>query len=98
MVESFGPAAQAARAAANAQGLERVGARGGDAAESVAQRVAPGESSAAVVVTPPRRGVSPAARDGVARLGAPVLIYVSCDPDTLARDLDHLGRLGYAAN
>jgi tRNA/tmRNA/rRNA uracil-C5-methylase (TrmA/RlmC/RlmD family) len=40
----------------------------------------------AVVVNPPRRGVAPA-----------VVAYVSCDPETLARDLDHLSRLGYAS-
>jgi len=46
-------------------------------------------------VNPPRRGVGPAAREWLARLAPSVIGYVSCDPDTLARDLDHLARLGY---
>jgi 23S rRNA (uracil1939-C5)-methyltransferase len=50
----------------------------------------------AAVMNPPRRGTSPAAREWLARVEPAVVAYVSCDPDTLARDLDHLARLGYA--
>jgi 23S rRNA (uracil1939-C5)-methyltransferase len=64
----------------------------------VGQLVESGESFDAVVMNPPRRGVSPAAREAIALLGAPLLVYVSCDPDTLARDLDHFSRLGYTAS
>jgi 23S rRNA (uracil1939-C5)-methyltransferase len=39
--------------------------------------------------------MSPLARELVARLDVSSLAYVSCDPDTLARDLDHLLRLGF---
>lgn len=49
----------------------------------------------AVVVNPPRRGMSPLARELVSRLDVQSLAYVACDPDTLARDLDHLSRLGF---
>jgi 23S rRNA (uracil1939-C5)-methyltransferase len=49
----------------------------------------------AVIVNPPRRGVGPVARAWLARLASPLIAYVSCDPDTLARDLDHMSRLGY---
>jgi len=66
-------------------------------AEVVAAMADAGETFDAVVMNPPRRGVSPAAREAIALLGAPLLIYVSCDPDTLARDLDHFSRLGYNA-
>jgi 23S rRNA (uracil1939-C5)-methyltransferase len=48
----------------------------------------------AAVVNPPRRGLDPKVRERLARLGLSTLVYVSCQPETLARDLAHLGRLG----
>ena len=97
MVESFAPATNNARTAAEAQGI-RLDVRTGDVAEAAAAMADAGETFDAVVMNPPRRGVSPAAREAIALLGAPLLIYVSCDPDTLARDLDHFSRLGYNAS
>lgn len=98
MVESFAPATANARSAADAQGLRGFEVKTGDVAEVVASFAAAEEHFDAVVMNPPRRGVSPAAREAIATLGAPLLVYVSCDPDTLARDLDHFGRLGYLAS
>ena len=98
MVETFAPAANNARTAAEAQHLTGLEVRTGDVAEVVSELVDAGETFDAVVMNPPRRGVSPSAREMIALLGAPLLIYVSCDPDTLARDLDHLSRLGYTAS
>jgi 23S rRNA (uracil1939-C5)-methyltransferase len=97
MVESFAPATNNARTAADAQGI-RLDVRTGDVAEAAAAMADAGETFDAVVMNPPRRGVSPAAREAISLLGAPLLIYVSCDPDTLARDLDHFSRLGYNAS
>ncbi|MET0412165.1 MAG: hypothetical protein ABW217_12765, partial [Polyangiaceae bacterium] len=51
----------------------------------------------AVIVNPPRRGLEPAVRRALAGLAAKALIYVSCEPRTLARDLAHLARLGLRA-
>lgn len=98
MVESFAPATQNARAAAEAQGLTDIEVRTGDVSEIVTSFATAGEKFDAVVMNPPRRGISPAAREAIARINAPMLVYVSCDPDTLARDLDHFSRLGYAAS
>ena len=106
LVESFAPAVEQVAAAARAQGLT-VDAVCSDVAEALAARV-PDERARpagsdgparfdAVVVNPPRRGTSPKVREAIARLQPPVVAYVSCDPLTLARDLAHLARLGYAA-
>jgi 23S rRNA (uracil1939-C5)-methyltransferase len=40
-----------------------------------------------VVVNPPRKGCSAAALTEVQRLGPRIIAYLSCDPETLARDL-----------
>lgn len=98
MVESFPPATNNARAAAESQGLTNIEVRTGDVSEVLAQLAASRAEFDAVVMNPPRRGVSPTAREAIARLAVPFFVYVSCDPDTLARDLDHFARLGYATS
>jgi tRNA/tmRNA/rRNA uracil-C5-methylase (TrmA/RlmC/RlmD family) len=50
-----------------------------------------------VVVNPPRKGLAstlPIVRD----LASPTIIYVSCGPESLGRDLDELARAGYRAD
>jgi 23S rRNA (uracil1939-C5)-methyltransferase len=48
-----------------------------------------------VVVDPPRAGLGERVASGLAKLGAPRVTYVSCDPATLARDLITLTGAGY---
>ena len=48
-----------------------------------------------VVVDPPRSGLDRAVLQALVRLAAPLLIYVSCDPATLARDTRRLLEGGY---
>jgi 23S rRNA (uracil1939-C5)-methyltransferase len=95
LVEAFGPAVTQANAGAKAQGLD-VHAEKADAAAALAVLAASPGRFDAVVLNPPRRGASPAAREGIARLEPQIVAYVSCDPETLARDIEHLTRLGYS--
>lgn len=48
-----------------------------------------------VVVNPPRKGLSDQARALVAEWAPPTILYVSCGPDSLARDLLALATRGY---
>ena len=48
-----------------------------------------------VLVDPPRAGLDRRVLDGILACGAPVLVYISCDPATLARDARRLIQGGY---
>ena len=48
-----------------------------------------------IVMDPPRAGVGAEVCSLLARISAPELVYVSCDPVTLARDLNSLTNSGY---
>lgn len=47
------------------------------------------------VLNPPRKGCDQKVLESVAALGPKSIIYVSCSPQSLARDLDILSKLGY---
>jgi 23S rRNA (uracil1939-C5)-methyltransferase len=48
-----------------------------------------------ILVDPPRAGLERRALDGLLSLAPPLLVYVSCDPATLARDAGRLAAGGY---
>ena len=50
-----------------------------------------------VVLNPPRKGCAPEVLAEVARLAPRAIAYLSCDPDTFARDLAWLAGRGYRA-
>jgi tRNA/tmRNA/rRNA uracil-C5-methylase (TrmA/RlmC/RlmD family) len=52
--------------------------------------------ASALIVDPPRTGVSRQAMTSIIALNAPRIVYVSCDVATLARDARLLADSGYA--
>ncbi|MBU3197990.1 23S rRNA (uracil(1939)-C(5))-methyltransferase RlmD [Clostridium estertheticum] len=48
-----------------------------------------------VVVDPPRKGCDKTLLEAISHMGPITIVYVSCDPGTLARDLGILNELGY---
>ncbi len=48
-----------------------------------------------IVLNPPRKGIKPAAMEAIVAAGAPRIIYVSCEPRSLARDLEKLVGANY---
>ena len=71
---------------------EFICADAGDAARLLSER---GIRPDAIVVDPPRKGMSEEALRQVAKMQPKRIAYVSCDPATLARDLKRLTELGY---
>ena len=49
----------------------------------------------AVIIDPPRGGMDKRSLMGLINLRAPLFIYVSCNPATLARDLQMICEAGY---
>ena len=48
-----------------------------------------------VLLDPPRAGLHPRARESLEKLSSEHIVYISCDPSTLARDLKRLCAAGY---
>ncbi|MFZ4856413.1 MAG: 23S rRNA (uracil(1939)-C(5))-methyltransferase RlmD [Desulfuromonadaceae bacterium] len=65
-----------------------------DAASGVARLLAQGHTFDTVLLDPPRSGADDVVA-GIARLQPGKIIYVSCDPSTLARDCGLLSGCGY---
>lgn len=95
-IEVFAPAAALAERAAREQGLD-VTVRANDAEDELERLAAERTPVDAIVLDPPRRGLTAALRIAAARLAPRAIAYLSCEPRSLARDLDHFARLGFAA-
>ncbi|HJB12717.1 MAG TPA: 23S rRNA (uracil(1939)-C(5))-methyltransferase RlmD [Candidatus Oscillibacter excrementigallinarum] len=69
----------------------------GDAAEVAAKLEAEGLRPDVITVDPPRKGLAPEVIGSIAAMGPERVVYVSCDPATLGRDVKRFGELGYRA-
>jgi len=95
-VEAFGPALSHVKRAAREQNLE-LQAVNGQAERALRELNAHAGHFQALIVNPPRRGLSSEVRRRASALEPSSILYMSCDPATLARDLAHLSELGYVA-
>ena len=95
-VEVIPQAVEDARDNAGRNGIENAEFFCGDAGEAALALEAKGIKPDVVVVDPPRKGLNADAIEAMARMSPRRIVYVSCDPATLARDVALLKEKGYA--
>jgi len=95
-VEVIPQAVEDAKDNAKRNGIDNAEFFCGDAGEAALALEAKGVKSDVVVVDPPRKGLNADAIEALARFSPRRIIYVSCDPATLARDVALLKQRGYA--
>ena len=96
-VEAVPAAVENARENARNNGVENVEFLCADAAEAAALLLQRGERPDAVVLDPPRKGLTPGLIETVVSMSPRRVVYVSCDSATQARDLRQFAGLGYVA-
>ncbi|WP_139376847.1 23S rRNA (uracil(1939)-C(5))-methyltransferase RlmD [Halobacillus salinus] len=67
----------------------------GDAGKFMVDMAARGEKADVVIMDPPRSGSDEAFLSSVVKLKPEKVVYVSCNPETQARDLEYLTKNGY---
>ncbi len=95
-VELVPEAVRAATEAATQNGIENCEFVCADSLESMKAEVAAGHTYDIVLVDPPRAGLHPKVIKRLAEMAPDRIVYVSCNPGTLARDLGLLAEHSYA--
>ena len=93
-VEGDSRAVENGRSNGKANGIENIRWLSAHAPNALKQLRARGEHFSKIVLNPPRAGAKGLDED-MASLGAEKILYVSCNPATLARDLAALAAKGY---
>jgi 23S rRNA (uracil1939-C5)-methyltransferase len=94
-IEIVSAAVEAARENAALNGLANVEFAGGDVRRLLPETTTRAGRPDVLVLDPPRSGAGPRVMRRVAAAGAARVIYVSCNPTTLAPDLRELVAAGY---
>ena len=66
-----------------------------DAAQAAKQLAEQGQRPDVIILDPPRKGCDAELVEAVVQMAPQRVIYISCDPATLARDLARFAQLGY---
>ena len=80
---------------AKRNGIENAEFWCGDASDAAQRLLAEGLRPDVITVDPPRKGLAEPVADAVAGMGPDRIVYVSCDPATLARDVKRFAAHGY---
>ena len=94
-VEAVEQAVADARENAVRNGIENAEFFCGDAGQAALQLEASGIKADVAVVDPPRKGLNADTIEALSRMAPRRIVYVSCDPATLARDVALLKQRGY---
>ena len=94
-VEIVPSAVECARVNASLNGVENAEFYCGDASKTEEILNNRNLSADVVVIDPPRKGTTRELIEYLDRLNVPKVVYVSCDPDTLARDVAIFREYGY---
>ncbi|WP_409967945.1 23S rRNA (uracil(1939)-C(5))-methyltransferase RlmD [Bengtsoniella intestinalis] len=78
-------------------GVENVEFVCGDASEIAQKFQADGLKPDVITVDPPRKGLAPEVIDAIVQMAPEKVVYVSCDPATLGRDVKRFAEQGYTA-
>ena len=95
-VEVIPQAVEDAKDNARRNGIENVEFFCGDAGQAALELERNGVRPDVVVVDPPRKGLNADTIEALSRMTPRRIVYVSCDPATLARDVALLKQRGYA--
>ncbi len=94
-VELNGDAVRDARMNAKENQIANIEFRKGDAGEFMVAMAAQGLKTDVVFMDPPRAGSDEKFLSSVVKLGPKKVVYISCNPVTLERDLKYLTKHGY---
>ncbi len=68
---------------------------GGDATRFITEMADAKEKVDVIMMDPPRAGSTEAFLDACVKMAPPTIVYVSCNPETLSRDLKYITKKGY---
>ena len=97
-VEIIPQAIEDAKENARRNGIENAEFFCADASAAAKKLASEGIRPDVICVDPPRKGLAPEVIDAIAEMSPDRVVYVSCDPATLARDLKLLTARGYRLN
>jgi len=95
-VEVVADAVRDAEATASLNGIKNARFIHADAALETDALIGKGVRPDIVIVDPPRKGLDEKLPASIAKLAPKKLVYISCNPATLARDIERLSSLGFS--